>query len=186
MKSKRPVKDLTGKRFGRWTVLRLYSEEIRKVTAQNMVIRYWWCRCDCGNEKPVHRQSLVLKKSTSCGCFQRENSHNLFSIPGTAFKKLLASYKRCARHRGIGWNLTEKQFKNLVISPCYYTGMLPSSKIVAKSGEVFLYNGIDRLDSDKEYTIENCVSCCTEVNTMKMTLTKERLIELCKVIAERF
>ena len=41
LKSKRKVKDLTGLNFGRWAVLRLYSEEVREVTAQKMVIRYW-------------------------------------------------------------------------------------------------------------------------------------------------
>lgn len=31
-------------------------------------------------------------------------------------------------------------------------------------------NGIDRKDSSKGYTIDNCVPCCTECNTMKSDL----------------
>jgi len=29
------------------------------------------------------------------------------------------------------------------------------------------HNGIDRIDSSKGYTIDNCVSCCTECNYAK-------------------
>jgi hypothetical protein len=185
MGGKRPIKDLTGKKFGRWTVIRLYSSELRKVAAQNVYIRYWWCRCDCGNEKPVHRQLLVSGKSTSCGCYQRENSHNLFSKTGTARKKVLLQYKRSAKHRSIEWSLSDEQLYALIESPCYYTGQLPSGKKTAKSGETFLYNGVDRLDNSKGYTPDNCVPCCWEVNRMKNDMTKERFLELCKAISER-
>ena len=185
MKSRRPVKDLTGLKFGRWTVLRLHSEEERQVTSQKMTIRRWWCRCDCGVEKDVHRQLLILGKSTSCGCFQKENSHILFAIPGTARKKVIAQYKRSAKYRGLVWGLTDEQAFLLIESPCYYTGKLPSTKMAAKSGEIFLYNGIDRVDSSKGYTYENCVPCCWEINRMKNDLDKELFLNLCCTVADR-
>ena len=31
-------------------------------------------------------------------------------------------------------------------------------------------NGIDRLDSSKGYTIDNCVSCCSVCNTAKLEM----------------
>lgn len=185
LKSKRKVKDLTGLNFGRWTVLRLYSEEVREVTAQKMVIRYWWCRCDCGTEKPVHRQLLILGKSTSCGCYQKEHSHNMFSRVGTARRKVLSQYKRSAAQRGIEWNLTDEKVFSLVESPCHYTGAPPTAKKVARSGEIFLYNGIDRLDANKGYTAENCVPCCWEINKMKNNLNEQTFLELCCKVADR-
>lgn len=32
----------------------------------------------------------------------------------------------------------------------------------------FTYNGIDRVDSDGDYTIDNCVPCCKICNRMKV------------------
>lgn len=81
--------------------------------------------------------------------------------------------------------MSDEQLYALIELPCFYTGKVPSGKKVAKSGEVFLYNGVDRLDSDKGYTPENCVSCCWEVNRMKNDMPKERFLELCKLISER-
>ena len=57
--------DLTGKVFGRWTVLG-YSHFTRGMT-------YWSCRCECGTEKKVYGKSLLSGRSTSCGCLRKPN-----------------------------------------------------------------------------------------------------------------
>lgn len=38
--------DLTGKRFGRWTVI-----EVDREASKSQI--YWKCRCDCGTIKSV-------------------------------------------------------------------------------------------------------------------------------------
>lgn len=53
--------DLTGKRFGRWIVLR-HSHYV------NTYRRYWTCECDCGKQKAISQASLRSGMSTSCGC----------------------------------------------------------------------------------------------------------------------
>lgn len=58
--------DLTGKVFGRWTVLA--RDTSKKGTA------YWLCKCECGTEKSVCGSSLRGGVSTSCGCYRTENS----------------------------------------------------------------------------------------------------------------
>lgn len=58
--------DLTGKRFGRWTVL---AQTLTKLGDQSL----WHCRCDCGNEKSgVRYGALTTGASQSCGCLRRE------------------------------------------------------------------------------------------------------------------
>jgi hypothetical protein len=53
--------DLTGKTFGRLTVLRYLSAARQG--------HYWMCRCECGTpEKAVLGQSLVSGNTKSCGC----------------------------------------------------------------------------------------------------------------------
>lgn len=62
--------DLSGKVFGRWQVL-------GPVERRNG-IRFWRCRCDCGNEKWVRAQALRNGGSRSCGCLFRELARQRF------------------------------------------------------------------------------------------------------------
>ena len=38
-------------------------------------------------------------------------------------------------------------------------------------------NGIDRIDSSKEYSLDNCVPCCEMCNKMKNTYTQDVFFE---------
>jgi len=58
--------DLTGKRFGKLTVLR--KTELR--TAGGTY--YWQCQCDCGNISMVRTCDLKDGGTSSCGCTQLE------------------------------------------------------------------------------------------------------------------
>ena len=53
--------NLTGRVFGRWTVLRL--DHVRPSR-----IRYWLCRCICGTQRAVSSGNLKNGTSASCGC----------------------------------------------------------------------------------------------------------------------
>lgn len=80
------LKDLIGKKFGRWTVLDL-DEKLTKEKHNS----YWICKCDCGTIKSVDGESLKNGVSTSCGCFKKEFTSNLFSLKleGQRFGKLV-------------------------------------------------------------------------------------------------
>lgn len=58
----RQVIDLTGKRFGSWTVLYRYYENYTEPPHDPM----WVCRCDCGETAIVHGGNLRYGKSTAC------------------------------------------------------------------------------------------------------------------------
>lgn len=88
--------DITGKRFGRWTV-------IEKADAVNGVCNSKWkCRCDCGNEKIIKGVNLVVGKSKSCGCLKRDISAERYRKHGLwktkAFKAWEAMIGRCERN----------------------------------------------------------------------------------------
>lgn len=55
-------KDLTGKKFGLWTVLSFYGHHTNKPS--------WLCKCDCkrGTIRPVRTDALRDGSSASCGC----------------------------------------------------------------------------------------------------------------------
>lgn len=56
--------DLTGERFGKWTVLKRDSSAKRVM---------WVCRCDCGNYGSVGTSELKSGRSTNCGCGRAED-----------------------------------------------------------------------------------------------------------------
>ena len=61
--------DLTGKRFGRITVLERADDYISPSGHKNV---RWKCKCDCGNEFIVKSSRLTGGKMTSCGCEELE------------------------------------------------------------------------------------------------------------------
>lgn len=77
--------DLTGQRFGRWTVLK------RGQTRNKMV--YWVCQCDCGTIREVKGNSLRRGQSKSCGCLQKEISKEKCSQIGKQNLKDLTGQK---------------------------------------------------------------------------------------------
>lgn len=57
-KNKHPPnwKDLTGQKFGKWTVLNYEGNS------------KWRCKCNCRKEKIIQSNALVQGYSKSCGC----------------------------------------------------------------------------------------------------------------------
>lgn len=77
--------DLTGRKFGRWTVLGPDPESSAAKETR------WICRCECGNQKSVARRLLMAGESQSCGCLQRERTKrpkNRADLTGRRFGKL--------------------------------------------------------------------------------------------------
>lgn len=59
-------RDLTGQRFGQWTVIK--KSEVQPIRGKLM----WDCVCDCGVRKPVQNGNLMYGHSTRCrDCYKR-------------------------------------------------------------------------------------------------------------------
>jgi len=162
--------NLKGKKFGRLTVIK---------RAENNKWGYtrWLCKCDCGNEKVVDGNSLRNGHTKSCGCLRKDlirGSNKERSLPlGLANMRIIMSlYKWQAKKRGHKWELTEEQFKNITQKNCFYCGAPPSNiSRRNKTNGNYTYNGLDRVDNTKGYTIDNVVPCCFICNQAKHKLT---------------
>ena len=66
------IKDITGMRFGRWTVKQL--ADLRQLTSKGSggPKAFWLCECDCGNTGVIIGSNLRNGGSKSCGCLQKE------------------------------------------------------------------------------------------------------------------
>ena len=87
----------------------------------------------------------------------------------------IGSSKRRAVTKGIEWNLTDEESAKMMTSPCIYCKHIDLEVRV---------NGIDRLDSDKSYSTENCRPCCKNCNYMKGTFDPRTFITWAKKIAQ--
>jgi len=83
--------DLTGRCFGRLTVLRLHPEPYVSPSGKTRG-RQWICRCDCGNEVTVSQRSLTAKShpAGSCGCLRGESARaSAIDLTGQRFGRWL-------------------------------------------------------------------------------------------------
>lgn len=153
--SKCKLKDLTGQRFGRLTVL---------YRANNVgEMAKWHCRCDCGNEVDVFAGNLKKKNhSTSCGCYQEERRSEVHTTHGMSHTRLDGVFNKMKQRcynpnnpsypsyggRGIGickeWLDDPSEFYKWMYANGYRDD--------AEYGETT----IERNDNNKGYSPENC------------------------------
>lgn len=159
----RPVKDRTGQRFGKLTVIRFVDTKPGHAR--------WLCRCDCGNETIVTAGNLL--KAVGCGCGQVASRVAGRSPGETARLRVLGQYQRNAQRRGFSWDLSDEDFDGLTSSDCFYCGQPPGT--VYRSGKYeggeFTYNGLDRRDSTAGYLPDNVVACCPLCNRAKSDMS---------------
>lgn len=159
---------MIGKKFGHLIVK-------SRVQSPNKHDR-WLCVCKCGAERHIYGYSLLQGDSKGCPACSNVKE-------GTAFRRLYRTYKDHAIKRGYEWGLSLDDFKKLTQSNCFYTGLPPSSIAKAKGASMpYVYNGVDRLDNTKGYTIENSVPCRGRVNEMKMEASYDEFIDMCYLI----
>lgn len=81
--------DLTGKRFGRLTVI---CRDFETQKSKNAEKPYWKCKCDCGKEISVLGKSLRDGTTKSCGCYSRDQAKELnwIDITNQRFENLIA------------------------------------------------------------------------------------------------
>ena len=92
-----PMEDLTGKVFGKLTVLEL--AEWKNGTS------YWHCRCECGNETKVRYAYLISGHTKSCGCLQNSIIKiNMKFVDGTSVTLLEKAGKRLLKNNSSGYN----------------------------------------------------------------------------------
>jgi len=168
--------DLIGKKFSRWTV-------VSRTRRRNRT--YLLCKCDCGNEREIMAYDLIKGKTKSCGCYAREITSKIKRIePGLAAKRTVYNhYRVSSRYKDNSFELSFEQFLNLTQQDCHYCGEVLSNFESGNGNGGFKYNGIDRKDNTKGYTIENCVSCCKKCNFIKKDMSYDEFINYIKKVA---
>lgn len=175
--------ELIGQKWGRLTIVGGYDTS-GHITASGKKQTTVMCDCECGTKnKKIVLIHLTQGHTKSCGCLAREvRSQNgkkvgekfglltKYSLVERSARSLFKDYMK--RHDG---SLTFVDFFALTQQPCFYCGLEPrqkysiSRKHRGTEESEFVYNGLDRIDSNKGYDLDNVVPCCKACNFAKHT-----------------
>jgi len=160
------IKDLTGKKFNRLTVL----EPTKKRSHSGVVI--WKCQCDCGNIAEVRSDNLTGGRTQSCGCLvsdltAKHNHQN--TIHGDSHSsriyRIWASMKsRCLNPNDYHYQYYGK--RGIIVCNAWKNDYLAFKKWALANG----YKPgltIDRINNDGNYEPDNCQFLTRSENTRK-------------------
>lgn len=180
--------DLLGKRYNNLIVV-----DIEIGNYYGMCTWLLLCQCDCGNITKDIEYNLVKGKKKSCGnlsCVYRiENSRNNGRRTFTGYEGIFgsrwASWRIGAEKRNIkfiitikeAWEIYEKQNRKCALTNL---DIFFSEKYSDHTGNASL----DRIDSNKDYTVDNVQWVHKEVNRMKGSLSENEFINFCKLISK--
>lgn len=144
------MQDLTGKTFGRLTVIGLVGSDVRGRLR-------WLCDCECRNEKVIRGDHLRRDAIKSCGCLNKEHSlkhgHNTrfgrtptyVTWEAMRHRCYYSKHKNFHRYGGRGITICDHwhEFKNFL----------------ADMGEKPPGLSIDRINNDGNYSCGKCEQC---------------------------
>jgi hypothetical protein len=171
--------NIIGQKFGKLTVIsREKSNSNRSV---------WLCKCECGKDFTVLGASLRSGRTKTCGCSSFENQWKGYEeISGTYWGRCKAS----AKNRDIIFDLDIKDA---------WKKFLDQDRKCALSGRLLLFNkqylnqrakipewqnaSLDRIDSNKGYTLNNIQWVDVSINYMKNDMKEKDFIQFCIDVA---
>lgn len=144
--------DLTGRKFGRLTVI---------ARAENKgEIVFWLCECECGKVRVVQGCSLRSGRTKSCGCLQKEKVAKMHETHGQACGNHTRIYKiyhkikgRCTKENDSCY----KEYGGAGITLCdeWLNDFRTFYEWAMANGYADNLT-IDRIDGTKGYSPDNC------------------------------
>lgn len=142
--------DLTGNRFGNWTVLRFSHRNKSRIP-------YWECKCDCGTLGFINQYSLTNGHSLSCGCTSRERSAQKQTTHGKSKTRIYRIWKGINKRCRNTKSSVYKFYGERGISVCDEWGKSFEPFYEWATANGYADNlSIDRIDVNGNYCPENC------------------------------
>lgn len=142
-------KNLEGRTFGRWTVLKRANDRNQRR------IRFI-CKCSCGIEKSVASEFLLNGQSSSCGCFKKERSRLLLLKHGLSNSKEYNCWRnmkqRCLNVNNTSWH----RYGGRGIKICKRWVNSFENFIKDMGSPPSVKHQIDRINNNGNYIPNNC------------------------------
>lgn len=183
-----------GDTFGRLTVVSIGG--VNKNTK-----RLINCTCSCGKPHTALGSSLVGGHTNSCGYYRKELMTSISQKePGKAsYSSLYSACRGGARSRQLEFSISAEEHKIIISKNCFYCNRPPrmySPYLTPASAtrsfapgtierSIIYVNGVDRINNDLGYAIDNCRPCCTICNESKSDRTEKEFIEQAYMVVEQ-
>lgn len=150
-RSQNKIKDLTGNKYGRLTVIELVGCENHQ--------SQWLCKCKCGNTKIVSAYNLKSRATTSCGCLLKETrkktKHKTHGMTNTRiYSEYRSMINRCSPKYHCRSSYYDKEIK-VYDEWLGENGFLAFYKWSIENGYDDTLT-LDRINNDKGYSPYNC------------------------------
>jgi hypothetical protein len=171
--------NLIGQIFGRLTVI----QKTTPLKYPSGTKGQWICKCVCGKLLTVPTCRLKSGNTKSCGCLHLDTSKENIKKANSVNIKY---EPRIFTAREVWYSFYNKDgilfedFFKLSQMTCFYCSSEPDTKtnrflnskfknsyLINKEDGEFIYNGLDRVNSSKQHTINNVVTCCPTCNRIK-------------------
>jgi len=187
MKLTKRAKDRTGDVYGELTVIRA----LRRNKHSQII---WECKCSCGGITEVPAGNLG-HRTKSCGCLKKNTNKNSTAAchvvgPGSPYWKGIGEISGYKLNK-IRYGATERGLIYEVEDDYIWELFLKQERKCALSGLPIKFGtkgrdlgtaSLDRIDSTKGYTPKNVQWLHKDINKMKMDLTEQKFIDLCKKV----
>lgn len=157
------MKPMIGMKFGKLTVVERAGLE-KRIGA----IKYR-CLCDCGNYVVVAGRNLRSYITQSCGCLKNTARTRYANKIEGAYRVWYKAHEKRSKRWDDG-NLDFNVWLTTVTADCIYCQAKPRMRLYSSTQTYVPWTGIDRVDNDRGYCVDNVVPCCTECNMKKHTM----------------
>ena len=171
-----------GEKFGALTIISTKYKSTDRYRG-DWILNGYDCKCDCGEVLFVIPYDLLNHRKTSCGCGLTRYTKADMKSYGVG--RVFATYKHSAKKRGLDFSLTKEDLRGLILSPCYYCGEF-GDNFIHREDEILTYTGIDRVNNNFGYTVENTVPCCERCNRAKLQMSQEDFFSWIELVYTKY
>lgn len=91
-------------------------------------------------------------------------------------RRLFSKAKASAKNRNLSFSLDLDTYSKLTESPCAYCGSKGSNELTYL-GMKWRWNGLDRIDNDFGYEVDNVLPCCSFCNSIRGPMKFETWVD---------
>lgn len=146
----------------------------------------WKFQCDCGNQVIKTVSEVTRGAIKSCGCLlglrsnAKRDTKGAF-LPGEKEPLSMEIWKDKYMD-----GCPYETFLKMSQLPCHYCGTTLSctraDRRIKYQRDTFSYNGLDRLDSAKDHSPDNIVTCCWTCNKAKSNRSYQEFIDWIQLV----